>query len=461
MTRRYFLMRSSAVAVGFTGLQTTLARGAIAELMGDAGSVGFGPMLKDPDGILDLPKGFSYRIISPMGAAMDDGLIVPGKHDGMASFPYINDDGTIDDDRCIVVRNHEIAEHHRVPSPFGSRQERIGLVKPGLIYDMGFGKASRGGCTTIVYNLKTAKVERHWLSLAGTERNCAGGITPWGSWISCEESVVVKGTRYQKDHGYCFEVPVTREPLLVDPVPIKGMGRMNHEAVCVDPKTGIVYMTEDRHDGLLYRFVPKVFGDLHSGGKLQALRVLNRRSLDTRNWDAQLVKPMEPMICGWVTMDQVDSPIDDLRQRGFLKGAARFARGEGMWWGGKDSGAAYFACTNGGKVGAGQIWKLTPSGMGDGMDTLELFIEPNDPGVLQNADTITFSPWGDLFVCEDGQSPQFLVGVTSDGRLYQFAKNAMNSSEFAGVCFSPDGLTMFVNMQDVGWTIAVTGPWVL
>jgi len=456
------MMRSSAVALGFAGLQSTLARGAIAELMGSSGSsgaVGFGPMLKDPDGILDLPKGFSYHIISPMGATMDDGLIVPGKHDGMASFPFMNDDGSVDTGRCIIVRNHEISDAHKVPSPFGSRQERIGLIDPAKIYDTGFGRASRGGCTTVVYNLKTKRVERHWLSLAGTEHNCAGGPTPWGSWISCEESVLVKGERHEKDHGYCFEVPVTQEPMLADPKPIRGMGRMNHEAVCIDPKSGIVYMTEDRHDGLLYRFVPKVPGDLHAGGRLQALHVLGRKSLDTRNWDSPLVKLGEPMTCGWITMDEIDSPLDDLRQRGFDKGAARFARGEGMWWGGEDAGSAYFACTNGGKVGAGQIWRLTPDGMGEGLDTLELFIEPNDPSVLQNADTITFSPWGDLFVCEDGEAPQFLVGVSPDGQLYQFAKNAMNSTEFAGVCFSPDGSTMFVNMQGMGWTLAVTGPW--
>lgn len=457
------MMRSSAVALGFAGLQSTLARGAIAELMGTTGAVGFGPMLKDPDGILDLPKGFSYHIISPMGSKMDDGLIVPGKHDGMASFPFVNPDGSVDAERCILVRNHEVAEYHRVPSPFGADQGRIGLVDPALIYDKGFGKASRGGCTTIVYNLKAGKVERHWLCLAGTEHNCAGGPTPWGSWISCEESVVTKGERYEKNHGYCFEVPVTSEPKLAEPKPILAMGRMNHEAVCIDPATGIVYMTEDRHDGLLYRFVPKVPGDLHAGGRLQALHVLGRKSLDTRNWDVQQVRVNEPLTCGWITMDEIDSPLDDLRQRGFSKGAARFARGEGMWWGGGEgpdsAGSAYFACTNGGKEGAGQIWRLTPNGMGKGMDTLELFIEPNDPSVLQNADTITFSPWGDLFVCEDGEAPQFLVGVSPDGQLYQFAKNAMNSTEFAGVCFSPDGSTMFVNLQGMGWTLAITGPW--
>ncbi len=241
---------------------------------------------------------------------------------------------------------------------------------------------------------------------------------------------------------------------------------MNHEAVCVDPKSGIVYMTEDRHDSLIYRYIPNTPGKLHYGGKLQALRLMGRASADTRNWDTQLIKPGETHACGWVTLDEVDSPLDDLRHRGFNKGAARFARGEGMWWGSQgksdQDGAAYFACTNGGKEGLGQIWRLTPNGLGEGIDTLELFIEPDDITAMENADNITFSPWGDIFVCEDAadlSTAQHLVGVTPEGELYQFGRNRHNKSEFAGVCFSPDGSTMFVNIQQMGWTLSVTGPW--
>jgi uncharacterized protein len=466
LTRRLFLMRSSAVAAGFAGLQSTLARGAVAQLINsdpETSTDRFGPMLKDPDGILNLPKGFHYRILSPMGAEMDDGLIVPGKHDAMAAFPYINDDGSTDPDRCVLVRNHEIEDAHRTISPFGPRNERLDLVESSMLFDRGFGKPSRGGCTSLVYNLKEQKMESHWLSLAATERNCAGGITPWGSWITCEETATTKGTRFEHDHGWCFEVPVTNAPKLADPIPLKGLGRFMHEAVCIDPSTGIVYLTEDRHDSLLYRFVPDTkptkAGDLRGSGKLQALMVFKQASMDTRNWDIDLIKVGDSLACSWITLDDTDSPKDDLRYRGFEMGAARFARGEGMWWGGDNDGAAYFACTTGGKAGAGQIWKLTPNGKREGIDSLELFIEPNDPSVLQNADNITFSPWGDMFVCEDGEAPQYLVGVRPDGSLYQFAKNNLDGSEFAGVCFSPDGSTMFVNHQQRGWTLAITGPW--
>lgn len=472
-TRRHFLMRSSSVAIGFSAIQSVLARDAIARLIAaePVGTLGYGPMLPDPDGILSLPKGFRYQILSAMGETMDDGLIVPGKHDAMAAFPFYNVDGSVDNDRCVLVRNHEIEDAHRTVSAFGPQNERLDLIDPELLFDAGHGKPSRGGCTTVVYNLKAKRAEMHWLSLAATERNCAGGITPWGSWITCEETASTKGERFEHDHGWCFEVPVTQEPAVAKPTPIKGLGRFMHEAVCIDPATGIVYLTEDRHDSLLYRFVPDTkperAGDLHGSGKLQALRILDKRSMDTRNWDSQLVQVGDSLSCAWITLDDTDSPKDDLRYRGFTKGAARFARGEGMWWGGSTEagsdptkdGAAYFACTTGGSAGAGQIWKLIPNGNGQGIDRLELFIEPNDPSVLQNADNITFAPSGDMFVCEDGKAPQFLVGVKPDGTLYQFAQNTLDGSEFAGVCFSPDGSTMFVNHQQRGWTLAITGPW--
>ncbi|MBL4809373.1 MAG: DUF839 domain-containing protein [Phycisphaerales bacterium] len=336
ITRRRFLVQSSAVAAGLAALRPSLAMGGVTiDTTGNIDGIGYGPLLKDPDGILNLPKGFSYHIISPMGVTMDDGLIVPGKHDGMAAFPYINDDGSVDPDRCVIVRNHEVADYHRVPSAFGPRNERLGLVDPSKIYDAGHGKPLRGGCTTLVYNLKEGKLERHWLSLTGTMHNCSGGPTPWGSWISCEEAMYVKDDRHEKDHGYCFEVPVTTSQSMADPKPIVGMGRFLHEGACVDPGTGIVYMTEDRDDGLLYRFVPdsmpKAVGDLHKGGKLQALRVVGRNVLDTRNHNADLIRVGEPVLCGWVTLDGIDSPDDDLRHRGFASGAARLrgARGCG------------------------------------------------------------------------------------------------------------------------------------
>lgn len=459
ISRRHFLARSSSVTLGFAGLSASLARGSTTSLLESlcnsaADDIGFGPLILDPKGILDLPAGFTYNIVSKIGERMDDGFDVPGKHDAMGAFPYINDDGSVDPDRTILIRNHEIEDAHRTTGAFET-QEAIDRLEPAMVYDYGHGRPSRGGTTTLVYNTKTKELEKHWLSLAGTERNCAGGITPRNTWLTCEETSTVKGYRFEQNHGYVFEVPATTSPSIADPKPIKAMGRFMHEACCTDPNTGIVYMTEDRHDGIIYRYVPNDPDDLHQGGKLEALRIDHTPSMDTRNWDAQKINPGDQVAIRWIRLDRVDSPKDDLRYRGFNAGAARFARGEGMWWG-NDS--AYFAATTGGKSYSGQLWRIIPSENGY-EDKLELFIEPNDPSVLERADNITFSPWGDIVVCEDENKPPHLVGVTMEGKLYRIARNAASNSEFAGAVFSPDGSTLFVNLQNPGWTVAITGAW--
>jgi len=241
------------------------------------------------------------------------------------------------------------------------------------------------------------------------------------------------------------------------------MGRFNHEAVAVDPASGIVYQTEDRGDELVYRYIPDEPGNLLRGGRLQALVVSDRPSLDTRNWDDQTVAPGDQVAVRWIDLDNIDAPDDDLRHRGFDAGAARFARGEGMWYG---DGSVFFTCANGGRIKKGQIWKYAPSAQegtpheANTPGTLELFVEPNDGGLIDNADNLTVSPWGDLIVCEDGSGEQYLVGITPEGRFYKFAHHAMdNDSEMAGATFSPDGSTFFVNIQHAGLTLAITGPW--
>ena len=162
-------------------------------------------------------------------------------------------------------------------------------------------------------------------------------------------------------------------------------------------------------------------------------------------------------------MKMLKSPKDDLRKQGYHdKGAARFARGEGMWY---SDGVIFFACTNGGERKKGQIWRYTPSPFegtsGEEKDPgiLELFIESKSSDLLENADNLTVTPCGDLIVCEDGSTEQFLIGITPEGRLYGFARNAKNIFEFAGSTFSPDGNTLFVNIQKPGITLAITGPW--
>lgn len=454
ISRRIFLSSAAAVSVGFLGIRRALAEAPVA-----GSAPGYGPLVADPKGILDLPAGFGYRVFSRTGQTMDDTLRVPGKHDGMAAFP--GPDGL-----TILVRNHELSRDLDAPDAFGPELELFSRISPGKLYDAGFGKRpSPGGTTTLIYNTRDQMLERHFLSLAGTVRNCAGGPTPWGSWVTCEETVVrANETEYEQDHGYNFEVPASADIGLADPVPLKAMGRFNHEAIAVDPKSGIVYQTEDRNEGLIYRYIPNESGKLAAGGKLQALRVRDRKSMDTRNWlKARTMEPGVKVDVEWVDMEDIENPTDEMRMWGFYaKGCARFARAEGMWYG---NDGVYFACTNGGTRKQGQIFRYTPSpvegqpGETEQPGKLELFVEPNNSDLMQNADNLTIAPWGDVIVTEDGGGGNFVRGITPDGRLYTLARNAMNESELAGACFSPDGSTLFLNIQTPGLSLAVFGKW--
>ena len=470
--RRQFLGYAGATALGFAGLRSYFAYAAPAfgqtptagptTRAATMPGMGYGPLVPDPHKILDLPEGFTYRVISREGERMDDGLRVPGHCDGTASFA-----GPAG--KTLIVRNHELRPTDLVSGPFGPKNNLLNLLKPDRFYDRGGGRnPGLGGTTTLVYDTRTGQVERQFLSLAGTIRNCAGGPTPWGSWITCEEDVSRAGDNgLEHDHGYNFEVPASAAIGLADPVPLKAMGRFYHEAIAVDPKSGIIYQTEDRGDGLIYRFIPDVPGKLIAGGRLQALVVADAPSLDTRNWETPAVRVGQRLAVTWMDVDDIDSPLDDLRHRGFAAGAARFARGEGMWYG---NDAIYFACTNGGSAKKGQVWRYIPSpheGTHRAVEApgmLELFIEPNDGSLVENADNLTVASWGDLVLAEDGvgeqaSEKQFLVGVTPDGKLYPLARNAQNSAELAGVNFSPDGSTLFVNLFSPGATLAITGPW--
>ncbi len=453
---------SAAVGFGFSGVSRKLIKHV----------PGFRPdppyvFNETPSQLLDLPEGFVAHAFSRTGEIMNDGLWVPGKHDGMAAFPGPNG-------KTILIRNHELVATDKNIGPFGWNNEKISHVDITKIYDLGSKKLPcLGATTTLIYDTRSGKLERHFLSLVGTIRNCAGGITPWNTWVTCEETVQKEEKTYQQDHGYNFEVPVTTSIGLATAIPLKAMGRFNHEAIAVDDRTGIVYETEDRNDGLFYRFIPHEQGQLAKGGRLQALKIRDKKAADTRNWKTGFQKiaswrydPMpvsEKMAVEWVDIENVESPKDDLRNQGIEgKHAAIFARGEGIWFSGKEF---YIACTNGGVAQKGQIWRYNPSPY-EGTKreekrpgTLELFIEPNDSNLLENADNLTVAPWGDLFICEDGSKDQYIVGVTPEGHTYQFARNASNTSELAGATFSPDGTTLFVNIQNPGVTIAITGPW--
>jgi uncharacterized protein len=418
----------------------------------------YGPLRKDPAKVLDLPRGFEYQVISRMGQRMSDGLVTPGNHDGMAVFPGRRG-------RMILICNHESNPDQGLASPFGIQNELLGKVDKEDFYDYGFGEQpGLGGTTTLVYNPKTRKVEREFLSLAGTHRNCAGGPTPWNSWVTCEETVRLAGDGIEKDHGYNFEVPATDRPKLAKPIPLKDMGRFNHEAIAVDPKSGVVYQTEDRGDGLIYRFIPKVPGKLAQGGRLQALVVKDWPSSDTRNWQdlsTEEFKLNTSYEVEWIDLDDPEAPLDDLRYRGYEAGAARFARGEGMFYSDE---RIFWVCTNGGRVLKGQVFAYSPSPF-EGTDRekevpakLELYLEPNDGEIVEMCDNLDVTPDGGLLLCEDGKGDNFLVGVTPEGEWFKLGRNATGDTEFAGVCHSPDGQIVFVNLQKPGLTVAIRGP---
>jgi secreted PhoX family phosphatase len=439
LTRRRFLYGAAGVTAGFFGLRHLLSGPTPGH------SNRYGRLVAEPTGTFLLPTGFSCTVFSATGETMDDGFLVPGAHDGMATFPG-------PDGRTILIRNHELLARDVSKGPFGRKNELLSRIDPRKLYDFGRGEApGLGGTTTLVFDTGRQRLERHFLSLAGTLRNCAGGPTPWGSWISCEETVQTAFGRFERDHGYVFEVPASAEIGAADPVPLLALGRFNHEAVAVDPKSYGVYLTEDQPDGLLYRFLPRTPGELARGGRLQALAVGGRPGLYTANRGRTRVARGEPLSVEWVDLDDVQSPRDDLRARGRAKGAAAFSRGEGIWTG-KDG--LYFCATDGGERRKGQVWRLVPDA-----DRLELFIEPEDATVLENCDNLTVAPWGDLVLCEDGPGWQNLVGVSPAGEPYLLAQNVRSPSELAGACFSPDGTTLFVNLQRPGLTAAITGPW--
>ncbi|MEL6651944.1 MAG: alkaline phosphatase PhoX [Bacteroidota bacterium] len=427
MKRRNFLRQSGLVSLGFLSLQAYVsacgqARSSDSPAAAQGLQFGYGPLLPDPDKILELPQGFSYQIISRQGTEMADGLLVPGRPDGMAAF--VGEDGKV-----IVVRNHELSADEFENGPFGAKLERLSRYERSSLYDYGRGKLpGQGGTTTFIYDPLRGTVELEYLSLAGTIRNCAGGLTPWNSWITCEETTVRADGELEQDHGFTFEVPVSTSPKLAKPIPIKAMGRFNHEAVCVDPRTSIVYQTEDRSDGLIYRFIPNEARNLFAGGRLQVLAILGQKSFDTRNWASLSTEKMaidEAYAIEWLDIDDILAPDDDLRLRGFQKGAARFARGEGMWFG---DGELYFACTNGGDQEAGQIFRYVPSPY-EGTEReaeqpgqLSIFVEPNNTDLVESCDNITVAANGDLILCEDKATPR-IVGVTPKGEIYHLARN--------------------------------------
>jgi secreted PhoX family phosphatase len=441
----------SAAALAFSGL------GARAALAAESGDIldqvrGYGALRPDPAGVLDLPAGFSYQVVSRAGEVMDDGFLAPDNFDGMGCL-------ALPDGRLALMRNHELDEGEHRLGPTGGRADLEAKLGALPAFDRSAdGRVLPGGVTTLIVDPATGRRERQFVSLAGTAVNCAGGSTPWGTWLTCEETML-SAPKTGTSHGWIFEVPADA-PGPVVPVPLTAMGRFRHEAAAVDPATGTVYLTEDRDDGLLYRFLPNSPGRLTGGGRLQAL-AFEAGGSDSRNWRRTDLTVGEVRAVRWIDLDEVESPKDDLRRRGHSAGGVLFARGEGVHLAARPDGGcdSFFTCTSGGDRRLGQIFRLT-SQPKTGADQLQLFLESRDSRVMDYADNVTIAPSGHLVICEDrvGLSLNHLKVVTPAGKVCALARLRMRT-ELAGACFSPDGRFLFVNAYAPGRTFAIEGPW--
>lgn len=464
MNRRSFLTNlatfSGSLAVACSGL------GRRAEAFASSGDVsnlsapGYGELFPTAatntgETFLSLPKGFEYNAFGKVKGMMSDGRPTPAAHDGMWTFKVKNE--------LRLVRNHEVSNRSVPLSNAG--------IGSGNHYD----ETAGGGTTTLVINPKTNLVVRDFVSLSGTLINCAGGPTPWGSWITCEETTLGQTVRtnsttgrktggFLKPHGYCFEVPASANTT-VPPVPLKAMGRFVHEAVAVDRKTGVVYETEDFGTAGFYRFLPKRNKRLAEGGVLQMLAITGKPEYDTRSGQ----KMGSTLPASWVTIDNPDpkeADVDPIAvyKQGKAKGGATFSRLEGCEIDKK--GRVYFTATSGGDTKGGQIWMYEPTSRNDGR--LHLVFESPSQELLYMPDNICLMPKSELlFVCEDTDyagiaAANHLRVLTPEGKMATFAKNVSKDfgrSEFAGSTFSPDGDTLFVNLQAGGCTFAIWGDW--
>ena len=434
-------------------------------------------LIPDPKGILDLPPGFTYSMISETGQDMEGGFKVPERPDGMAAFSIPNGD-------IALIRNHEILAEM---TPFIPNSAKLKDVPREQAYD-GFVDSDlrlAGGTSTIILDAKSLEKKREFYSLLGTQWNCAGGSTPWNTWISCEENenkafdkidlarYVEWGLlsdeqakefdlRVEKDHGYAFEVDPLNDGLS-SPEPLRNLGRFKREAIAVDPRNNIIYQTEDDRLGLFYRFIPQ---NSKFSGKLQALKIKNKEKFNTQNASSEIKEGIRYEV-EWVNIEDYEAQNYKLREHGFNElGATQFVRGEGIT---VATDGVYFVCTEGGYNRLGQIWKYSPSqleGKKNEQSTpgyIELFYESRSKEEFFMGDNLTVSPWGDLIVCEDNysvSSSNRILGIRPDGTVYKLANNPGSSSEFAGACFSPDNSILFVNLQiDPGRTFAIRGDW--
>lgn len=441
VNRRDFMKggAAGAAAISLAAISTS----ANANFSSDYGPVS--PVADDITGLplLQLPEGFTYKSYGWTGMTMKDGIRTPGVHDGMGVV-------AAQGNTVAMVRNHEV------------RGAGTAVQSPAM-----YNPAAGGGCSNLLFDTVNGTWLASYMSISGTSTNCAGGITPWGTWLTCEETTASYGGM---THGWIFEVPGFGR---AKPEPIKAMGRRAHEATATDPVTGYVYITEDAGTSSgFYRYRPDIYGNLLAGGVLEMLKVkgsekanLTSSYADGTTWDTE-----------WVTIDQPEVINPRNYTQGYDQGAARFARLEGCWY---DTGLVYFTSTSGGVVTGGQVYHFDPR-----REKLTLVFESrNNTTHPVMPDNMTISPRGGILLCEDRGGISRLMGLSQTGEVFEFGRNNMVlsqadaavvhskfpgtagrinagnyiGSETCGACYHDRWL--FLNIQNPGVTFAITGPW--
>lgn len=375
MDRRSFL-RSAAIGTGATvalGPEFWKSAYAAPAQPGDV----YGPLLAPDANGLRLPAGFRSRVIATSNQ------LVAG-----STYPWhLNPDGgacfSTDGGGWIYVSNSEV--------PLA------------------------GGVGAVRFDAAGNIVGAHRV-IAGTNVNCAGGPTPWGTWLTCEEF----------DGGHVFECRpggLNQYAVAIRPA----LGTFSHEAAAVDPVRKHVYLTEDETDSCFYRFTSAAWPSLQSG--ILEVAILTPTSESTPSdprWRVTWKKVPNPNILPGVTFTRDQVP-----------GATRFNGGEGIWY---DSDQIYFTTK-----GDQRVWHLNVV-----TNEMELLYDDafvSQPPLLKGVDNIVVSRAGEIFVCEDGGDMQIVV-IGADRKLAPMLQViGHDQSEITGVAFNPAGDRMYFSSQ--------------